>query len=400
MNAPETTYRFEPCHLAQVPTDIADLIGELIGETARLGGWLHEDTAASLRDLVALMNCYYSNLIEGHNTRPRDIERALLQDLEEDEARRDLQLEARAHIRVQGMLDKLHREGKLGEPAAADFVRSLHRRFYEGAPPSLLRINGPHGTFEMAPGEFRSRPEHDNIVGRHQPPSSERMDEFMAYFERAYRFEPLGRVGAIVAMAAAHHRLNYIHPFPDGNGRVSRLMSHAMALKAGIGAGGLWSISRGLARGLQDAGEYKRMMDATDAPRRGDLDGRGNLSLQALVEFVKWFVEVALDQVTFMATLFDFDALNSRLHHYATQELGAADDVGALLAEVLRRGSIPRGDVARVTGRSERGARDQLKRLTEGGLLASTTPKGPISLRFTSASAETLFPRLFPAQPG
>ena len=23
------------------------------------------------------MNCYYSNLIEGHNTRPRDIERAL-----------------------------------------------------------------------------------------------------------------------------------------------------------------------------------------------------------------------------------------------------------------------------------------------------------------------------------
>lgn len=101
-----------------------------------------------------------------------------------------------------------------------------------------------------------------------------------------------------------------------------------------------------------------------------------------------------------MATLFDFDALTDRLHRYATRDLGAADDVGGLLAEVLRRGSIPRGEAARITGRSERGARDQLKRLTDGGLLASTTPKGPVSLRFTSDSAETVFPRLFPAQQG
>lgn len=140
MDALETTYRIEPCHLEQVPTEVADLIGELIAATARLGGWLHRDTAASLRDLVALMNCYYSNLIEGHNTRPRDIERALMQDLDEDAERRDLQLEARAHVRVQATLDSLHREGKLGEPAAAEFIRSLQRQFYEGAPPSLLRI--------------------------------------------------------------------------------------------------------------------------------------------------------------------------------------------------------------------------------------------------------------------
>ena len=95
--------------------------------------------------------------------------------------------------------------------------------------------------------------------------------------------------------AAAHHRFNYIHPLVDGNGRVSRLMSHAMALQAGIGAQGLWSISRGLARGLGDASQYKRMMDEADSPRRGDLDGRGNLSLQSLIEFVTWFCRVALD---------------------------------------------------------------------------------------------------------
>ncbi len=59
-------------------------------------------------------------------------------------------------------------------------------------------------------------------------------------------------------------------------------MSHAMAWHAGIAAHGLWSISRGLARGVEHPGEYKRMMDAADEPPHGDLDGRGNLSLLAL----------------------------------------------------------------------------------------------------------------------
>ena len=124
----------------------------------------------------------------------------------------------------------------------------------------------------------------------------------------------------IMAMAAAHHRLNYIHPFPDGNGRVSRLMSHAMAHRAGIGAHGVWSVSRGLARGLQDRGEYKSMMDAADAPRDNDFDGRGNLSHRALSEFILWFLRVCLDQVTFMTELFELGTLGNRLRSWADRD--------------------------------------------------------------------------------
>jgi Fic family protein len=96
----------------------------------------------------------------------------------------------------------------------------------------------------------------------------------------------MGKATRMIAMAAAHHRLNCIHPFPDGNGRVSRLMSHAMAHAAGIAAHGLWSVSRGLARGLQHPTDYKSMMDHADSPREGDLDGRGNLSQRALEDFI------------------------------------------------------------------------------------------------------------------
>ena len=113
----------------------------------------------------------------------------------------------------------------------------------------MLRIDGSGRNFLMKPGEWRSKPEHDVAVGRHVPPSSNRVEEFMEYFEERYRFDRMGKAARIVAIAASHHRFNYIHPFPDGNGRVSRLMSHAMAHAAGIGAHGLWSISRGLGTG-------------------------------------------------------------------------------------------------------------------------------------------------------
>lgn len=215
---------------------LADVIAELIAAASKLGERLHPVTAASLSQLVRVMNCYYSNLIEGHNTRPRDIERALADDLHEDNQRRDLQLEARAHIRVQEQIDIACAAGTYGEPAASERLRWLHREFYAGASPRMLNVVHDDGNYALTPGEFRSEPRHDVVVGRHQPPSSARVPEFMRYFEERYRFNSLGTAARVVAMAAAHHRLNYIHPFVDGNGRVSRLMSHAMALQAGIGA--------------------------------------------------------------------------------------------------------------------------------------------------------------------
>jgi hypothetical protein len=59
------------------------------------------------------MNTYYSNLIEGHNTRPCDIERALSGELDQNEERRNLQIEAAAHARVQTEIDRMFLQGTL-----------------------------------------------------------------------------------------------------------------------------------------------------------------------------------------------------------------------------------------------------------------------------------------------
>ena len=392
----ESPQRIEPTRIEEIPADVADLVAELSAAAATLGAALHPSTAAQLAGLVRLMNAYYSNLIEGHNTRPRDIERALAGDFDDDSIRRNLQQEAAAHVRVQAQIDALAARGALPEPASMEFILWLHSEFYKDAPREMLRLVGPMDGLLMEPGRWRTRREHDVAVGRHVPPASENVPAFMRYFSEHYRLERVGKSGRIMAMAAAHHRLNYIHPFPDGNGRVSRLMSHAMGHVAAIGAHGLWSVSRGLARGLASRLEYKQRMDDADSPRRGDLDGRGNLSQAALTEFIRWFLAISLDQVRFMANLFELDTLRRRLRSVAERDERLGAESVRLLDEALIRGEFERGEAARITGLPERSARRVLTDTLATGLLGSGTPKGPVSLRFPADNLDLLFPRLFP----
>lgn len=395
-NTLETPQRIEPARLEEIPEAISDIVAELAATSARLGSALHPRTAENLADLVRIMNSYYSNLIEGHHTNPKDIERALAGKFDRNKERRNLQIEAAAHVKVQAEIDRMAGENKLPNPASVDFVRWLHREFYRGAPKELIRIRGNGRDFLMKPGEWRSGAEQDVAVGRHAPPSSSRIDDFMRYFQDRYNFVSMGKSARIIAMATSHHRFNFIHPFPDGNGRVSRLMSHAMAHAAGIGAHGLWSASRGLARGLKSRSEYKEMMDLADTPRQGDRDGRGNLSERALTEFILWFLRVCLDQINFMTSLFELDTLATRFRTHVERSKTLKPEAARLLEEALFRGQFERGEIVRITGLPERTARRVFNDVLDAGLLASDTPKGPVSLRFPSEVQDVLFPRLFP----
>jgi Fic family protein len=391
----ETSARIEPCSFGDdIPRVLADLASEIQRESALLGRDLHPDAAAELTDFVRVMNCYYSNLIEGHDTRPRDIERALA-GAELDDERRPLALEARAHVLVQRMIDEAFTASSLPSPTSIGFVTWVHRQFYENMPPEFRAARGKDGQMlPIEPGSFRSKSEEDVAVGRHVPPSSDRVTDFMGYFEQRFRAEHAGASTRILAIAVAHHRLNYIHPFLDGNGRVSRLMSHAMGLKAGIGGEGLWSISRGLARGLKERGEYKQMMDHADSPRHGDLDGRGNLSRAALKDYCEWFLAVMLDQIRFTRAVFKLETLDNRYRKLLT-DLGHDKRASDMVSAILKFGQIDRGDASIVLTTSERTARNVVSKLVDGGFLKSSTPKGPLRIAFPLDHRDRLFPSLF-----
>lgn len=399
----ETPARIEPCGIEEtIPVALTDLVLEIRSAAEALGRTLHPDSAAELRAMTRIMNAYYSNLIEGHNTRPRDIEAALAGQLDDVEDR-PLAEEALAHVRVQAWIDETHAAGDLSEPTSVPFILDLHRRFYAEMPTEFRFTERDGQRTEITPGAFRAAGE-EVAVGRHQPPSAQRVPAFMDHFETRYRGLTHGATGRILSIPAAHHRLNFIHPFVDGNGRVSRLMSHAMCQTAGIGGHGLWSISRGLARGLVDPAEYKERMDAADRPRQGDRDGRGNLSLGTLTSFTGWFLSVMLDQIRFADAMFDLDMLRDRYGRLIRDVYPGKDRLPRLVVHVLRHGELARGDARFVTGTSERSARSDLGVLIRDGFLKSATLKGPLRIAFPLDYRERLFPNLFtnatPVMPG
>jgi Fic family protein len=390
----ETVTQMEPLLISESSRHrgaLTDLAVDLAGKAAGFRSSLAPGVRTALADLVRSMNCYYSNLIEGHDTHPVDIERALKNDYSTDRTKRDLQLEARAHIMVQQWLDAGNLRGRSVTPEG---IREIHRRFCELLPEDMLWVEEPetHERLRVVPGELRRR---DIKVGRHIAISPGAIPRFLAHFERVYG--GVGKTDAILASAAAHHRFLWIHPFLDGNGRVTRLMSHCMLLDA-LDTGGIWSVSRGLARNVE---AYKGHLASCDLQRRNDLDGRGNLSEEELASFTRFFLEVCLDQVTFMEELVQPDRLRTRILLWAEEETRLDKlpaKAGAVIEAVLYRGELPRGEVANVLGLTPRHARRIVSALLDRGVLASKGPRHPLTLAFPAALASRWMPGLFPEQ--
>jgi Fic family protein len=372
---------------------LTDLALDLAGKSAGFRRSLPLSLLASLADLVRAMNCYYSNLIEGHDTHPVDIERALKNDYSQDARKRDLQLEAKAHIAVQKWIDGGSLKGGLASKAYG--IREIHRRFCELLPEDLLWVEDPatKERVRVVPGELRR---HDVRVGTHVAISPGAVPRFLERFEQVYG--NAGKTESIVSTAAVHHRLLWIHPFMDGNGRVARLMSHATMLDM-LDTGAIWSVARGLARRESD---YKALLANCDRTRRNDLDGRGTLSEEALAEFTQFFLKVCIDQVDFMESLAQPDRLRARILVWAEEEIRLGElppKSGNILEAVLYRGELPRGEAGAVAGTGERQARRIVSALLGKEVLASDSPRAALRLAFPAMLASRWMPGLFPEKP-
>lgn len=374
--------------------ELAEIGSTILQKAGELSGAVHSVVVREkLRALVAEMNSYYSNLIEGHKTLPVDIERALKQDYSIDAKTRDMQLLSRAHIQVQGLLER-----RLAEEAvnvcSAEFVSWLHGEFYRRLPESMACVETSTGKRTMIePGAFR---DFMVDVGRHTPPSHESIPAFLGRWGDAYDRERIRGVDRLIAVGAAHHRLTWIHPFGDGNGRVARLLSHAMLLNYGVAGTGLWTLSRGLARQRR---RYYELLEEADQQRRDDYDGRGNLSDKGLASFCRFFLETMLDQVQFMTELLSLPTLRARIERYfavdAVQIPRYRDELMRVVRVLIDEGEIPRGRVAELTGRGATVSAEIIKVGLRESLMESPSAKGPLRIAFPSKVLSVYFPQLF-----
>jgi len=389
--------------LPEEADELQDLALEVIQKSAALGNRQHPMTLDTLRELLRIISSYYSNLIEGHNTHPHDIFRAMQKEYDSEPVKRNLQLESVAHITVQRDIEKKLQEESAVNITGREFLCTIHREFYRQLPEEFRVVKNPEtgGESLVMPGELRDE---SVKVGYHQPPGHDSLRMFLDRFGEFYAPERHHGALKLVAAAAAHHRLMWIHPFLDGNGRVARLFTEAYFHRIPLHGFGLWSASRGLARRNVD---YKSALAWADALRRNDLDGRGNLSNEGLVHFCRFFLEVCLDQVEYMGGLLRLEELVERIRRYVelrssgmipgpAGEKGLRAEAARMLQEILVRGVAARGLVIAASGLKERTGRNLLGQLIEEELLIADTPKGDVRLGFPIHAAGWFFPDLYP----
>ena len=380
---------------------LENLALELIEKSARLSGAMNPITRAAIADFLRPMNSYYSNLIEGHDTHPIDIDKALNNDYSDIKTKKDLQLEAKAHINVHKTITDEFIGGKASIPSSLDFLKRLHLEFYKHLPDDFKKSLSLDGTTKIVvPGEFRMR---EVKVGKHVAPYSEYLLSFMERFESFYN--PLSNTNSsklrrIILIAASHHRLAWIHPFLDGNGRVVRLYSDAYFMHENTHASGLWSISRGLAR-TKDT--YREMLANADLKRFSDHDGRGNLSNKMLIEFCKYFLETAIDQVDYMYKMIDIETMLGRIEKFADLMVlknKLKPKAKYILIDVFLKGKISKKEAIRLTNTSDKTLKALVDSLIEMDLIVAKM-EGVVMMYYVNYSIKyspLLFPGLYPSQ--
>ena len=345
-----------------------------------------------LRGLLRAMNSYYTNRIEGQHTRPHELEQALCKDFSGDAKLAARQRLALAHIDTEAELETRY-AGDAGAQAlfSPPAIQDIHRALFERLPEADLQTDAG---VALTPGQLRRQAV---SVGRHVAPAAASLAEFIERWSSFYGGVRCGEA-TLIAIAAAHQRLGWIHPFIDGNGRVMRLHTHLSLHALGYTAG-LWSPLRGFARSVD---RYYALLAAADEPRRGDLDGRGNLSEQALVDWIDYVLDICLDQVRFMGTTLNLNTMEQRISAclaFEEQTLKSGvrrEALRALHYLFLSGNEIERGEFKRMTGLGERTAVKLLTALLQRGLLRSDTPQGKLRFAVPFHALRFYFPALWP----
>ncbi len=368
---------------------------DLIRASDQLAGRCQAGALEGLRGLLRAMNSYYTNRIEGQHTLPVEIEQALRNEYAADADRARKQRLALSHMASEQALERHWFASTPQDVWSATAVQSIHQDLFARLAPAdrLLPDGQP-----LEPGALRTR---EVSVGRHAAPLASALPQFLNRWASFYAQVRRGEM-QVLAIAASHHRLAWIHPFADGNGRAARLHTHLALGHMGL-TNGLWSPLRAFAR---STGDYYALLDAADHARAGDLDGRGNLSEKALCDWVDYVLTQCLDQVHFMSDLLNLGAMRDRIAACLGYEENVVrsgvrtEALAALHYLFATQGTLDRADFKAMLGLGDRLATAQVSALLKRGLLATDSPYGKLRFGVPQHALRFYFPGLWPEAEG
>ncbi|SIS18609.1 Fic family protein [Microbacterium sp. RURRCA19A] len=257
-------------------------------------------------------------------------------------------------------------------PLTHTLVREIHRRTVDG----LVREGDP------TPGSYR---EVDVAItdSAHTPPSWVTVHaEMSELLEFANAERPLHE--QMLQIAIAHHRFVWIHPFRNGNGRVSRLFTYAMLRKTIFATRGYSALNPTAVFG-NDRDAYISALERAD-----DLTAEGTIS------WAEFFVTGIRDDVARLIDLQHHDFVIDRVVGPALDGLLhdglISREAHAALRATLERGVVKAGDLEHVAPGTAAQRSRFIRALRERNLLQQAE-EGPRFYRL-SLSRGPLAPRL------
>ncbi|WP_395245112.1 Fic family protein [Agromyces sp. MMS24-K17] len=252
-------------------------------------------------------------------------------------------------------------------PLSHIFVRELHRITVDG-----LRREG-----DSTPGEYRRR---DVSIAQsaHTPPSHvyvhAEMSELLDFVNR-----DMPTHQQMIHAAIAHHRFVWIHPFGNGNGRVSRLFTYAMLRRNGFDSiPGYRAVNPTAVFGNDRDGYYSALEAADD------------LSPTGTIGWCEFFVHGLRDDLARLIQMQDFTFLTERLIDPAVDRLiasgGATAAEGSALKLAARSGVVKAGDLEPAFSGSPSQRSLAIRSMLERGLLVRDE-SGPRFYRVSLARA-------------
>lgn len=357
----------------------------------RLGALCQPGALTDLRRLLRAMNSYYSNKIEGQHTLPIEIEQALRQAYSSDADIARRQRLAVAHMHTEQWLEDVAPQWPTQAAWGVDGITRIHQHLFAQLSDADRLL--PEGDV-LVPGLLRDR----NVsVGIHAAPAHEAIVPMLQRWGEVYGGVRRGEL-RLLAVVASHQRLAWVHPFRDGNGRVARLHTHWLLTQLGL-SNGLWSVLRGFARTQPT---YYARLAAADEPRAGDLDGRGNLSERALMDWMAYVLDVCVDQVAFMTGALDLAGMKDRIAACLAFEENVvhqgvrSESLRALHYLFATQSELERADFKSMLGLGDRLATAQVSALLKRGLLKSDTPYGKLRFAVPLHALRFYFPNLWP----
>lgn len=381
------------------PGDLRDAARDLMQLDASLNSDIPEPLRTPMNHLQHLVNSYYSNKIEGSSATPAEVLRAQETPTGVETSSDILEIKHHIEAQIRLSIDPID----AAAICSRESIARLHCELYSGLPEKHLRVKAGAGgeTLSHVPGELRTR---GVRVGHHIPPHADEIGSYLAWFENVYRPIRLHGLAPILAAAGAHHRLLWLHPFIDGNGRAARLFTDEYLKASGLKGYGLWSVSRGFGR---DVDAYYTALHAADHVRKGNLDGRGALSDSGLLKFTEYFISTALEQVRFANALMEPSTLNRRIDDYFQMRECTAYSIclektlpplraeaRRLYRALLDHGPMHRSGIPCKLSLSGRAADDLIELMAVEGLI-DLAGDGAVSLALPRHSITLLFPGLF-----